>query len=337
MDHLDGLRAFVAVAELQGFAAAARRLGLSPPAITRAISGLEQRLGVVLLLRSTRSVRLTDTGERFLQDCRRILGDLDEAEAAAAGVQREARGLLTITAPQMFGRLHVAPIVLDFLQAQPAVQVRTLFVDRLVHLLDEGMDVAVRIAHLPDSGLTALPVGALQQVVVGSPDYLARHGEPRTVPDLAGHRAIGFANDGIGPAPWRFRGEQTAQPRMDWVSNDSEVGIAAAVAGHGLCRCLIYQAATELRAGRLRIVLADEALPPVPVHIVYPAGRRAPAKVRAFVEFARARLSVEPLLQGALEAQGQAFAVFFAAAFFAAGALAARGSNSNITLPSFLS
>ena len=300
MDQLDGLRAFVAVAELQGFAAAARRLGLSPPAVTRAISALETRLGVVLLLRSTRSVRLTDTGERFLQDCRRVLGDLDEAEAAASGVQSEARGLLAITAPQMFGRLHVAPIVLDFLKAQPQVQVRTLFVDRLVHLLDEGMDVALRIAHLPDSGLTAVPVGSLQRIVVASPDYLARCGEPRTPQDLAAHRAIGFANDAVHPSPWRFREGVAGEPRIDWVTNNSEVAVAAAAAGHGLTRCLIYQAADELRAGRLRIVLAEHALPPVPVHIVYPAGRRAPAKVRAFVAFAKERLLAEPLLQGSL-------------------------------------
>ncbi len=298
MDHLDGLRAFVAVAELQGFAAAARRLGLSPPAITRAISALETRLGVVLLLRSTRSVRLTDTGERFLQDCRRVLSDLDEAEAAAAGVQSEARGLLAITAPHMFGRLHIAPIVLDFLEGQPQVQVRTLFVDRLVHLLDEGIDVALRIAHLPDSGLTAVPVGSLRRVVVASPDYLARRGEPLAPADLAAHRAIGFSNDGISANPWRFREGAIGQPRIDWVTNNSEVAIAAAVAGHGLTRCLIYQAAAELQAGRLRIVMADHALPPVPVHIVYPAGRRAPAKVRAFVAFAKERLMAEPVLRG---------------------------------------
>ncbi len=300
MDHLDTLRAFVAVADQRGFAAAARRIGVSAPAITRAIIALEKRLGVVLMLRTTRSVKLSEAGERFLHDCRRILADLDEAEAAAAGVQSEARGLLTVTAPQMFGRLHVAPIVLDFLQAQPAVQVRTLFADRLVHLLDEGMDVAMRIAHLPDSGLTAVPVGSLQRVLVGSPGYFAQHGEPQTVQELANHRGIGFANDGISASAWRFRGEQLAQPRMDWITNNSEVTIAAAVAGHGLTRCLIYQAAAELRAGRLRIVLAEQALPPVPVHIVYPAGRRAPAKVRAFVDFARERLTAEPLLQGRL-------------------------------------
>ncbi|WP_077038050.1 LysR family transcriptional regulator [Pelomonas sp. KK5] len=298
MDHLDTLRAFVATAELQGFAAAARRLGVSAPAVTRAIVALEKRLGVVLLMRTTRSVRLTDAGERFLQDCRRILADLDEAEAAAAGGQ--ARGWLTVTAPQMFGRLHMAPLVLDFLKAQPQVQVRTLFADRVVHLLDEGIDVALRIAQLPDSGLTAVPVGALRRVVVGAPAYLAAHGTPQTPQDLAPHHAIAYAQDGHNPTPWRFRDGQLGEPRINWVTNSNEVAISAAVAGHGLTRCLIYQAAADLRAGRLRSVLDEHALPAVPVHLVYPAGRRAPAKVRAFIEFARERLAAEPVLRGEL-------------------------------------
>lgn len=302
MDHLDSLRCFVAVAEAQGFAAAARRMGVSAPAMTRAIAALEQRLGVLLLQRSTRSVRLTDTGERFLHDCRRILADLDEAEGAASGVQSEAQGLLAVTASQMFGRLHVAPIAQDFLLAQPKVQLRTLFVDRLVHLLDEGMDVALRIAHLPDSGLTALQVGALRRIVVASPDYLARHGTPLEPQDLSRHRAIAFSFDGLVPQPWQFgagKSAQTATPTIDWICNLSEVAIAAALAGQGLTRCLAYQAADQVRSGALSIVLAEYEQPPVPVHIVYPAGRRAPAKVRAFVDFAAERLRREPILQGA--------------------------------------
>lgn len=158
---------------------AGRRLGCSAAAVTRAIAALEARLGVLLFQRSTRMVRLTEAGERFLADCRPILSDLAEAEQTASGAQAQPQGLLSITAPQMFGIQHVAPIVSDFLQAQPRVQARTLFVNRLVHLL-EDMDVAVRIAHLPDSGLTALPVGALRRLVVASPDYLARHGDRST-------------------------------------------------------------------------------------------------------------------------------------------------------------
>ena len=175
---------------------------------------------------------------------------------------------------------------------------RTLFVNRLVHLLDEGMDVAIRIAPLPDSGLTAVQVGALRRLVVASPAYLAQHGRPRHPADLSNHRAIGFAFDARTPAPWKFRDGATGQPQFTWISNSNEVDIAAAEAGIGLTRCLAYQAAASLRAGRLRIVLAEHELSPVPVHIVYPAGRRAPAKVRAFVEWARERLSKEPVLNG---------------------------------------
>ena len=243
-------------------------------------------------------VALTEAGERFLHDCRPLLNDLHEAEQAASGAQAEAQGLLSITAPQMFGIQHVAPIVQGFLHAQPRVQVRTLFVNRLVHLLDEGMDVAIRIAHLPDSGLTAVQVGALRRLVVASPAYLAQHGEPRHPDELAAHRAIGFSFDARAVAPWKFKDGATGQPQFAWISNSNEVDIAAAEAGLGLTRCLAYQAAASLRAGRLRIVLAEHELPPVPVHIVYPAGRRAPAKVRAFVEFARERLAAEPVLQG---------------------------------------
>ena len=298
MDHLDTLRCFVAVADAGGFAVAGRRLGCSAAAVTRAIAALEARLGVLLFQRSTRLVRLTEAGERFLADCRPILTDLHEAEQAASGAQAEAQGLLSITAPQMFGIVHVAPIVQQFVQAQPRVQVRTLFVNRLVHLLDEGMDVAIRIAHLPDSGLTALQVGALRRLVVASPTYLAQHGEPRHPRDLASHRAIGFSFDARAPTPWKFRDGLQGQPQFAWISNSNEVDIAAAEAGVGLTRCLAYQAAASLRAGRLRIVLAEHELPPVPVHVVYPAGRRAPAKVRAFVDMARGHLAQVPVLQG---------------------------------------
>ncbi|RYF55247.1 MAG: LysR family transcriptional regulator, partial [Comamonadaceae bacterium] len=262
------------------------------------IAALEARLSVLLFQRSTRMVRLTEAGERFLADCRPLLSDLHEAEQAARGAQAEAQGLLSITAPQMFGIQHVAPIVLDFLQAQPRVQARTLFVNRVVHLLEEDMDVAVRIAHLHDSGLTALQVGSLRQLVVASPEYLVRHGEPRHPHELGEHRAIAFSFDARAPSPWRFRDGTTGTPQQAWISNSNEVDIAAAEAGLGLTRCLAYQAAASLRAGRLRIVLAEHEPDPVPVHIVYPAGRRAPAKVRAFVEFARHRLAAEPVLQG---------------------------------------
>ncbi len=299
MDHLDSLRTFVAVADAGGFAKAARQRGSSAPAVTRAISALELRLGTPLLHRTTRSLRLTEAGASFLADCRRILGDLDAAEAAVAGVRDEPRGTLAVTAPALFGRRHVAPVLLDFLTQHPQLGARAFFADRVVHLIDEGYDVAVRIAHLPDSSLTAIPVGALRRVVVASPGYLAQHGEPRTPTDLAQHRAIGFSFDGHSSAPWVFGNpREPGQPIERLVVNANEVRVAAACAGHGLARALAYQVTDEVQDGRLRIVLQDHEPAPVPVHLVYPAGRTAAAKVRSFVGFAAERLRQVPVLQG---------------------------------------
>lgn len=291
MDRLETMRVFVAVAEAAGFAPAARRLGLSPPAVTRAVSALEDRVGARLFERTTRTVRLTEAGTRFLADCKRILGEIDEAEASAAGAHAEPRGTLSLTASVMFGRMHVAPVVLDFLARYPQVAVRTLFVDRVVDLVDEGIDVAVRIAHLPDSSLTAVRIGEVRRVVCASPDYLARRGTPRTPADLAGHDAIGFAP--TAPEEWLFAvNDRTiaVRPPTRLTVNTAEIAIAAAEAGRGLARVLSYMIEPELRAGRLKLVLPEFELPPVPVHLVYPAGRRASARVRAFVDFAAERL-----------------------------------------------
>lgn len=297
MDHLERLRCFVAVADTQSFAAASRRLGCSAPAATRAIAALEQRLGVQLFQRSTRSVRLTEAGERFVLDCRRILGDLDASEAAAAGAQAEPAGSLSVTAPAMFGRMHVAPLAAAFLDQYPRIRMKLLLVDRVVSLLDEAQDLAVRIAQLPDSGLTAVPVGAMRRVVVASPAYLERAGEPLAPRDLPGHRIVAGYFDGQGMTPWRFRdGAQALTPTL--MVNDSAAGIAAAVAGVGLVRCQVYQAAEAVRLGQLRIVLADHELPPAPVHLVHAAGRRVPAPLRLLLDFMAERLRAEPALRG---------------------------------------
>jgi DNA-binding transcriptional LysR family regulator len=298
VDRLDTMRAFVAVADEQGFAAAARRLGMSPPAVTRAIVALEDRIGTRLLHRTTRTVRLTEAGTRFLADCKRILGELDEAEASAAGSHAEPRGRLAVTASVMFGRLYVAPVVLDFLALNPRVTARMLFVDRVVDLVDEGLDVAVRIAHLPDSSLTALRVGAVRRVVCASPDYLARRGTPRRLDELAQHDAIVFA-PAEAAEDWSFgagSAGETVRPPARLIVNSAEVAIAAAAAGHGITRVLSYQAAAEVRAGRLAIVLAALEPPAIPISVVYPEGRRAAAKVRAFVDFAAARLRADAAL-----------------------------------------
>lgn len=299
MDRLDTLRVFVAVAEAGGFAAAARHLQMSPPAVTRAVVALERRIGARLLHRTTRTVRPTEAGERFLVDAKRILAELAEAEALAGGAYAEPQGQLAVTAPVLFGHLYVAPLVLDFLRVHPRLRVRSFFVDRLVNLMDEGFDVAVRIARLPDSSLTAIPVGAVRRVVVAAPAYLAVHGEPREPGDLARHQVIGFSPSGAAELPWRFATVGAVHvPPARLVTNHTGTAIAAALAGEGLTRVLSYQVDAELRAGRLRVVLAGHEPPPIPVQLVYPEGRKAAAKVRAFVDHAVDRLRQEPVLRG---------------------------------------
>lgn len=299
MDHLQRLRTFVAVAESGSFAQGARLREVSAPAATRAVASLEQHLGALLLQRTTRSLRLTEVGEAFLADCRRILGELDAAEAAVTGARGEPRGTLSVTAPALFGSRHIAPILFAFLDRHPAVQARALFTNRLVHLIDEGLDVALRIAVLPDSGMTAVPVGTMRAVVVASPSYLAAHGEPRSPADLKHHRAVGLAIEGQERSGWGLgAGRSTAAPHERLVVNANDVKVAAAVAGQGLARAFAYQVSDEVRDGRLRVVLAEHEPDPVPVHLVYPAGRGAAAKVREFVHFAAERLRALPVLQG---------------------------------------
>lgn len=300
MDHLQRLRTFVAVAEHGGFARAAVARDISAPAATRAVAALERHLGVLLLQRSTRSLRLTETGEAFLADCRRVLADLDAAEAAASGTQDAPRGQLSVTAPALFGSRHIAPLLFEFLDRHPGLQARALFTNRLVHLIDEGLDVALRIATLPDSGLTAVPVGEMRVVVVAAPAYLRRRGAPASPADLGRHQGIGLAIEGQGRGGgWAFGpGRMVTAPQERLVVNDNAVKVAAAVAGQGLARALAYQVSDEVADGRLQVLLADHEPPPVPVHLVYPAGRGAAARVRSFVAFAGERLRALPVLQG---------------------------------------
>jgi DNA-binding transcriptional LysR family regulator len=299
MDHLQCLRTFVAVADSGSFARGARSREISAPAATRAVAALEKHLGALLLQRTTRSLRLTEQGEAFLADCRRVMADLDAAEAAVTGARHEPQGTLSITAPALFGSRHIAPLLFEFLDRHARVQARALFTNRLVHLVDEGFDVALRIAVLPDSGMTAVPVGRMRSVVVASPGYLRRHGVPLEPAHLKQHRAIGFTIEDQDRTGWRFgRSPASVAPQERLVVNANDVKVAAAVAGQGLARALAYQVSDEVRDGRLRVVLAAHEPPPVPVHLVYPAGRGAAAKVREFVAFAAPRLRALPVLQG---------------------------------------
>ncbi|WP_407520754.1 LysR family transcriptional regulator [Methylobacterium oryzisoli] len=295
MDRWQAMRIVVKVAETASFAETARHLHMSPPAVTRAVAGLEAAIGARLFVRTTRSVKLTEAGRRYVEDCRRILADIVEAEAAAAGSYATPSGTLAITASVLFGQMHVLPIVTDYLDAYPTMAARTLFVDRQVNILEEGIDVAVRIGHLPDSGFAAARVGSVRRVICGSPGYFERHGVPTTPTDLKDHR-IAISTGAFASPEWRFAGDQRVTIHPTLQSNTNEACISAALAGWGLTRVLHYQIGSALRDGRLQIVLADHEPPPLPIHVLSPEGRQAPAKVRSFVDMAVARLRANRLL-----------------------------------------
>ncbi|MCY4747279.1 LysR substrate-binding domain-containing protein [Pelomonas sp. UHG3] len=300
MDRLQAMGIFVAVVDHGGFASAARQLALSPPVVTRAVADLEQHLGQRLLTRTTRVVRVTEAGERYAAECRRILADIARAEAEAGAQNLQPRGTLSLTAPVLFGQYYVTPVLVDYLKRHPAVDAQCVFVDRIVNLVEEGLDVAVRIGELPDSSLQARRVGQVRRVVVASPAYLQAHGEPATPAELDGHRLI--ASTGANPAPeWRFAGPR-GKPVVQRIAarlRTTTVGaaITAAEAGLGLTRLLSYQAAPLLRDGRLVRVLQGFEPAPLPIHLVHHEGRHATPKLRAFIELAAERFSADPELR----------------------------------------
>lgn len=288
MDRFAALTAFVTIVDRHGFAPAARHLGLTPSAITRQVAALEDRLGVRLLTRTTRSVTLTDAGARFLERARRILAELREAEDSAQSERARPTGRLTITAPAVFGRLHVAPLVAAFLAEHEQVSARLLLSDRTVNLVEEGVDLAIRIGHLPESGLVAKRLGETRRVIVAAPAYLDRAGTPAHPRDLAAHETIGFT--ALAEAPeWRFAGDLrvAVQPRL--ATNSADAAIWAAEQGQGLTLVLGYQVKAAIAAGRLRVVLAEHEPPALPIHAVHPASRLLSAAVRAFIDLAVAR------------------------------------------------
>jgi DNA-binding transcriptional LysR family regulator len=286
MDRIDAMQAFVTVADLRGFAPAARKLGLSPSGVTRLIAALEDRLGARLLQRTTRSVTLTDVGARYLERARRILGDVEEAESAVEGEQTRPGGRLVVSAPVGFGRLHVSPVMSAYLMRYPEVSGELRLSDRIVNLVEDGVDLAVRIGHLADSSLVARHVGEMRRIVVASSGYLRARGEPTTPAAIASHDTVQFGGSGASP-DWRFveQGEDiriACTPRF--LTNSADAAIQYAEQGGGLTRVLAYQAAESLRAGRLEIVLAKFEQPPLPIHIVYPTSRLLSAKVRSFID-----------------------------------------------------
>ena len=298
MDRLHLMSVFVAVAEAESFAGGARRLGMSPPAVTRAIAALETRLRVKLLNRTTRFVRVTEAGQRYLDDARRVIGDADAADEAAAGINAEPRGHLAVTAPMLFGRMFVTPGIVDYLQRYPGMEVSALFLDRVVNLLEEGLDVGVRIGELPDSSMKAIGAGHVRRVVCASPEYLKKHGTPKTPAELA-HHIVVLSSTVTPVVDWKFSHDAKTtsvrvKPRLTVTSN--EAAIEAVCAGFGVTRLMSYQVAPYVKSGRLKIVLSTYEPQRLPIHILHREGKYASAKVRTFVDLMVARLRADKTL-----------------------------------------
>jgi DNA-binding transcriptional LysR family regulator len=297
MDRIDAMKIFIAALDEGSLAGASRKTGRSPAAVSRAVAYLEAHIGVPLLHRTTRSIRLSEAGERYATACRKLLLDLEEAERSAAGERSVPRGTLTITAPVVAGVELLRPIVDAFMQEYPTVQVRVYLLDRPVNLIDEGVDLAIRILHLPDSTLVAHQVGEVRRIVVAAPRYLATH--PRIVEpaDLARHQIIAMTHFGLDS--WSFPPvEGSTVPRSvsftpRLLVNSVRAAAASAVEGHGVTRLFSYHIASEIKAGLLHPVLPDAEHEPIPVHLVSPHGRLSVPKVRAFVDFALPRLRAE--------------------------------------------
>lgn len=286
MDRLQAMSVFVAVAEESGFAAAARRLNMSPPTVTRAISDLEFRLDTRLLHRSTRTVKLTEAGKHFVVDCRRLLGEVEDAEQNAAGIHATPSGLVSVTASVPFGRRVLAPVLLEILHRYPEISVSLVLVDRIAHLLDEGIDIAVRIGELPDSSLTAIRVGTVRRVLCASPDYLAKHGRPVSPSELAAHTVINNLSM-VAESEWTFFGSDGAEsyrPASRLQVNKADAAVDAASAGYGITRVYSHMIARELESGGLETVLEDYEPPPVPIHVVHKETGQNSARVRVVVD-----------------------------------------------------
>ena len=292
MDQLDSMRAFAAIAQAGSFSAAARALGAPVASVSRKLAALEQHVGARLVSRTTRRTALTEVGRRYLETCLRVLAQIDEADRSAAGDARGLQGLLTVTASVAFGRLHVVPVVTEFLRAHPQVDVRLALADRNLDWVDEGLDVAVRIGALPDSSLVATRVGAVRRITCASPDYLRKRGTPARLEDLAEHDCVSFE----GPATlgrWSFpsrRGTRTVPVRSRLTVTTAEAAVDAAATGLGVTRVLSYQAADAISAGRLTRILERFEPSALPVSIIHADGRAPRPKVRAFVALAATRL-----------------------------------------------
>jgi DNA-binding transcriptional LysR family regulator len=292
VDKLQAMNGFMRIVEKGSLTAAAADLGTSLPSMVRALAALEHEVGVTLLNRTTRRLHLTDEGRQYLEHCRIILGQVRDAEMALTSRRAKPQGKLAVTASVMFGRRHVAPVVNEFVQAHPDVTAELLFVDRMASLVEEGLDVAVRIGHLADSSLVAISVGEVRRVVCASPGYLRRHGVPRRPADIRQHRCIRFT--GLSPrSEWPFRvdSRSTAVPIASVLTcNQVDAAVDACADGLGLGSFLSYMVAPLRRSGKLKYVLEDFEPEPLPVHVAYPHSRLLSASVRAFVDLCVRRL-----------------------------------------------
>ena len=297
MDRIDAMKVFVAALDEGSLAGAARKLGRSAAAVSRAVAFLENHVGVQLLHRTTRLIKLSEAGERYAVACRRMLTDLEEADILAAGERSAPRGTLTVTAPVISDEQVLRPILDDFLDAYPMVSANLYVLDRFVNLIDEGIDAALRIAHLPDSSMVAVRVGEVRRVIAAAPSYLAKHPRIDEPGDLAKQQIIAMNHFGVDS--WSFPPAdgstipRTVQFTPRFLVNSVRAAVASAVEGRGVTRVFSYQVAQHVRDGRLRILLRSDEHAPLPVHIVTPQGRLSVPKVRAFVDFAAPRLRVQ--------------------------------------------
>ncbi|KJC50588.1 LysR family transcriptional regulator [Bradyrhizobium sp. LTSP849] len=297
MDRIDAMKIFVATLDEGGLRKAGRKLGRSPAAISRALASLEAHVGVTLLHRTTRSFKLSDAGERYALVCRRVIADLEEADLVAASERSTPSGTLTITAPVAAGEDILRPVLDEFMDAYPTVSVRLFLLDRPVKLIDEGMDIALRIGNLTDSTLVAIRLGAVWRVVAASPRYLSAHPKIEEVADLAKHKIIAMTHFGIDS--WTFPpAKGSSIPRSvhftpRFVVNSVRGAIAPAVEGRGITRLFSYHIAEQLSQNRLQVLLRQDDASAIPLHLISPQGRLAVPKVRAFVDFAVPRLKAQ--------------------------------------------
>jgi len=293
MDRLDAMRVFVAVVDAQGFSAASRALSMPLPTVSRKVAELEQHLGAQLLVRSTRKVTVTDSGQRYYEDARRILDEVGDAERQVSGEYRTPKGRLTVTAPTLFGRLHVLPIITDFMEIHREISVQLTFTNNVVDLAEEHIDLGIRIATRLDDSLIAREVGSVRQIVCASPGYIHQYDCPLSPNDLSEHHCVTFPSAGT-PAQWQFRmpsGKIRSYPvRSRLTVNSIEGNVQAALQDAGLVQLYSYQAAPHVIDSTLEIVLESYEIDSTPVSIVHTRGRRAPLKIRAFVDFAVPRL-----------------------------------------------